>query len=300
MKILRAIALSAAVLAICSADSYEFGKSEIFAAGDDGIAISSANGAVSVDFARINGADMSVINCKGGENAYKCEVITGGESYCQVDNSCKTAPFEVSVDADGAQITAPQQSAKMPKIREFKIFEIKGEGREERKFVPANSDEKALIAEEMGKNAGQSAAASDDDIASEMSSVQSVIYANDALSVVLTASSMYMQGMAHPMSSETYATIAADGHEISLNELFSDTGALLNAANTALRRDFADVIFDDASFKEISTFFIRKGEFVVVSQNYEVAPYSAGNLQVRVPLEQIKNIIKPDALKYFE
>jgi len=308
-------------------DEFEISHTNIYGANGDFIVLSNVKNEQSFQNCEVlpvsvllEKKNLIIGKCaKNGENC-DCEAIEAKDYYkaCERDESCK---FELkfSFKADDGAILVGEKN--LPKIKSYKSVLANFAHEEDRLSTTilalnemSDDDLKALAKKEFDETFAQietedEATEEENEffagIGTEIAHSQNIEYADENLLIVSEYSDFFTAGMAHNTYSTYFHNVAGD-HNLTADELFSDTGAVLEIVNKQLKADYSEFIFepevnkDAGKFKKLENFMVQKGQLIVVSQIYEVAPFAYGNLSVRVPYEDIKPFIKETARKYFE
>jgi len=103
-------------------------------------------------------------------------------------------------------------------------------------------------------------------------------------------------------ATNTYIIDKLTGQELLLNDFFLDPTAVKNIAEIYFRKMYElenDASLEDAGFWFENNIFQLNNNFSVVGDKivflyntYEIAPYSAGETVIEIPIEEIRSFIK--------
>ncbi len=123
-------------------------------------------------------------------------------------------------------------------------------------------------------------------------------------SIVLVATSSYSYtGGAHGNGFDAYTYISKkDGHDMKLNDFFDDLKGLNSLALEIFRKDrglsqsesLSNAGFgieDETNFLN-DNFYFKNGDIIFLYNQYEIAAYSEGQIEVRIPKEELKRFLK--------
>ena len=130
---------------------------------------------------------------------------------------------------------------------------------------------------------------------------------NDAAMIVVAFTWYTYTGGAHPNSTfETFNFLLPDGARVELAELFTAKG-VARISDTSIARLKRDLTGPDGmshidSIKRgagpnagnFSAFLLAPKELRIAFEAYQVAPYAAGPQEVRIPLAQLRDVMRPD------
>jgi uncharacterized protein YecT (DUF1311 family) len=130
---------------------------------------------------------------------------------------------------------------------------------------------------------------------------------NDAQMIVVAFTWYTYTGGAHPnATSEHFNFLLPEGARIDIAELFTPKGIqrISDISIAKLKRDLAgpDGMSDidwikrgaGPNARNFASFSMMPRELVVVFDAYQVAAYAAGPQEVRIPLSQLKDVLRPD------